>query len=110
MSNATWTAIVCAALASACATGTNTNGGTNIDAAVPPHHDAPHVNGDAPVGKMDAAVVIDAPPPDAAVDAASSLFCTDNSQCTNAGECCFTLGGQGLCTNGQIVLGACIPQ
>ncbi len=112
MSNATWTALVSAALACGCATGTNTNGGSNIDAAVQPHHDdAAHVNSDAPVVKMDAGVVIDAPRPDAAVDAASSLFCTDNSQCTNSGECCITLGGpQGFCGPGVVVLGACVPQ
>jgi hypothetical protein len=110
MSNTTWTALVCAALACGCATGTNTNGGSNVDAAVQPHHDAPHVNSDAPP-KMDASVSHDAPAPDAAVDAASSLFCTDNSQCTMAGQCCVTLGGpQGFCANGTVVIGVCVPQ
>lgn len=110
MSNATWTALVFAALACGCATGTNTNGGIP-DAAVTPHHDdAPRVTGDAPVVKMDSGVVVHDAPPDAAPDAASALFCTDNSQCTNAGECCITLGGSsGLCGTGQVVLGVCLP-
>lgn len=110
MSNATWTALVFAALACGCATGTNTNGGNGVDAAVQPHHDdAPHVTSDAPSVKMDAAVVHDAPP-DAAPDAASALFCTTNSQCTNAGQCCITLGGSsGICGTGTVVLGQCIP-
>ena len=113
MSNATWTALVLAALACGCATGTNTNGGANVDAAVTPHHDdASHVAADAPAAKMDAPVVRDAPVQmDAPADAASALFCTDNSMCTNNGECCITLGGsQGLCGPGVIVLNACIPQ
>ena len=111
MSNATWTALMIAALAWGCATGTNTNGGANVDAAVTPHHDdASHVAADAPGVKMDAAVVHDAPP-DAPPDAASGLFCTANSQCTNTGECCVTLGGpQGFCAPGTVVLGQCIPQ
>jgi hypothetical protein len=112
MSNATWTAVVLAALACGCATGTNANG-TNVDAAVTPHHDdASHVTADAPGGKMDAGVVLDAPAQmDAPADAASALFCTDNSMCTNSGECCITLGGpQGFCGTGVIVLGACVPQ
>ena len=111
MSRTTWTALVSAALACGCATGTNTNGGQNIDAAVQPHHDdAPKVTGDAPVVKMDAAVVRDAPP-DAPPDAASSLFCSSNSECTTAGQCCLILGQPpGLCTNGQVVLGVCLPQ
>lgn len=111
MSNATWTAGVLAALACGCATGTNTNGGANADAAVTPHHDdASHVTGDAPSVKMDAPVVRDAPQMDAPADAASSFFCTDNSMCTNAGECCITLGQPtGICGTGTIFLGACIP-
>ena len=111
MSNATWMALVFAALACGCATGTNTNGGTNVDAAVTPHHDdASHVTADAPSVKMDAGVR-DAPVQmDAPADAASALFCTSDSQCTNSGECCITLGQPtGLCGPGTIVLGACIP-
>jgi hypothetical protein len=109
MSKPTWLALVFALLGSACATGTMNNG--QSDASVQPHHDdAAHVSIDAPAGKMDAAVVPDAyVPPDAPPDAASALFCTDNSQCTNAGECCLSLGGTGLCGPGTIVLGTCLP-
>ena len=111
MSKPTWTTLMFALLGSACATGTMNNGGQS-DAAVQPHHeDAAHVDVDAPVVKMDAGVVPDAfVQQDAPADAASSLFCTDNSQCTNAGECCITLGGpQGFCGAGTIFLGECIP-
>lgn len=110
MSKPTWTALVFALLGSACATGTTNNGQT--DAAVQPHHDdAARPPVDAPVAK-DAAVAPDAfVPQDAPADAASALLCTDNSQCTNTGECCITLGGsQGLCGTGVIVLGQCVPQ
>jgi len=112
MSKPTWTAVVYALVMTACATGT-TNNGTNTDAAVQPHHDdAAHVATDAPAVRVDAAVVPDAfVPRDAAPDAASSLFCTDNSQCTNSGECCITLGGpQGFCGPGVVLLGQCVPQ
>lgn len=38
-------------------------------------------------------------------------FCSTNSQCTVAGECCVTLGGpSGFCAPGTVVLGACVPQ
>lgn len=64
-----------------------------IDAAVP----------------VDARVVVDAPAPP--LDAPpGSLFCTANSQCTVAGECCLDLGGSmGFCTAGTIFLGECTP-
>ena len=114
MSKPTWMALVIALLGPACATGTMNNGnGGQSDAAVQPHHDdAAQVVIDAPPVKMDAAVVPDAAvPPDAPPDAGSSLFCTDNAQCTNAGECCITLGGpQGFCGPGVVVLGQCVPQ
>jgi hypothetical protein len=65
---------------------------------------------DAPHSTPDAFVPKDAPPPPPP-DAASSLFCTTNNQCTNAGECCITLGQpQGFCGPGTIFLGECIPQ
>ena len=117
MSKPTWMALGIALLGSACATGT-TNGGNGgpIDASVQPHDDdAAHATIDAPTPRMDASVVPDAfvpvdAPPDAPPDAASSLFCTDNSQCTNAGECCLTFGQPlGFCAPGTIVLGACVP-
>jgi len=59
-------------------------------------HDAiPPLDGpvDAPVTPLDAA--IDAPPP----DASSPLFCTDNTDCTDPGTCCFVsfcVAGQGI--------------
>jgi len=114
MSKPTWTAVAFALVMTACATGTtNTGNNAQADAAVQPHHDdAAHVTADAPIVKMDGGVVPDAfVPHDAAVDAASAFFCTDNSQCTNAGECCITLGGsQGFCGTGTVVLGQCVPQ
>jgi hypothetical protein len=111
MSKPTWMALAIALLGSACATGTTNYGQT--DASVQPHHeDASHVTADAPVSKMDAAVVPDAfVPQDAPPDAASALFCTADSQCTNSGECCITLGGSsGLCGPGVVLLGVCVPQ
>jgi hypothetical protein len=116
MSKAT---IVCIALSfvAACATGgQEDNGGTVQDAAAGPH-DSSTVTPtlDAPKVQMDAGVVVhqDAPvsqlPPDAPPQ--SGLFCTANNQCTNAGECCVTLGGpQGCCAPGMDVLGQCVPQ
>jgi hypothetical protein len=70
---------------------------TGIDAALPIDAKLP-----------DAAVVPPDAPPDAPV---SQLFCTENNQCTNSGECCLTLGGpQGFCAPGTVVLGVCFPQ
>jgi hypothetical protein len=69
---------------------------------------------DAPTPPLDAAIdaAIDAPMIDAPPDAASGLFCTDNTMCTNAGECCIIPPGfpAGVCGTGVIVFGACIPQ
>ena len=70
-----------------------------IDAA---HHD------DAPVSHLDAPVChFDASPPiDAAVDAPvppdGAIFCSDNTQCTDPGTCCFVtfcVAGSGLGSN-----------
>jgi hypothetical protein len=71
--------------------------GPGVDAAPP--LDAP--------GQVDAtpSMTIDAP-------AGSGLFCTDNTQCTNAGECCFNFLGAsdtGVCTTGDILFGVCFP-
>ena len=53
------------------------------------------------------AVVVDAP---SAVDApGGGLFCSGNGECTVAGECCFALGGPGVCVPGTVFLGGCIP-
>ncbi|HUS29349.1 MAG TPA: hypothetical protein VMZ53_12610 [Kofleriaceae bacterium] len=99
----------------ACATG-GQNGG-DIDANTSTHQDASNViSPDAPRIRMDAAVVT--PPQDAQVSqvpqdapAQSGPFCSANSQCTTAGQCCVTLGGpQGFCGPGTVVLGQCVPQ
>lgn len=115
MSKAT---IVCASIyvlvGIACATG-GQNGDDKVDASTSGHQDASHVV--APDAKvyMDAGVTqhqdanVSQVPQDA--PAQSGPFCTANSQCTNAGECCVTLGGpQGFCAPGQVVLGQCVPQ
>ncbi|HEY4182487.1 MAG TPA: hypothetical protein VGM90_36900 [Kofleriaceae bacterium] len=62
---------------------------------------------------LDAAVSVDAAP-SMTIDAppGSGLFCSANSECTNAGECCFTFLGAsstGVCTTGDVVFGVCIP-
>jgi hypothetical protein len=111
MSSSTGWGLACAwfvaVFGAACATGGSSNGGEPADAAVV-HHDAQHVTGDAPKGDArpaDAFVAVDAPPAD------SGLFCTANNQCTNAGECCVTLGGpSGFCAPGSVVFGQCVPQ
>ena len=100
----------------ACATGGQVGGDDKVDASTgSTHQDASHVV--APDAKvyMDAGVTqhqdanVSQVPQDA--PAQSGLFCTGNSQCTNAGECCVTLGGpQGFCGPGQVVLGQCVPQ
>jgi hypothetical protein len=103
----------------ACATGGNPNSEGKVDALVD--------NRDAPGGPVDAStpdaagslpdafVSPDAfvppidgfvPPPDSPM---SSLFCTANNQCTNDGECCFTIEGQGLCVPGTVLFGTCVP-
>ncbi len=104
-------ALVWAVLLGACA-----HGGTSepTDAPISSHHeDAPNnVNTDAPVSKMDAPMSFpDAfVPQDAATPIDSAIFCTANSQCTNAGECCLILGSPpGLCTPGTIIGGTCLP-
>ncbi len=96
-------------LAGACASGGVAGQDPKLDASTG-QKDAHYVVADAPPhadGRTADAVV----PHDAAVDAPSGPFCTDNSQCTTAGECCVTLGGpSGFCAPGQVVLGQCVPQ
>jgi len=107
-------ALVWAVLLGACAHGGSTE---PTDAPVNAHHDdAPNnVNVDAPPdAKIDSMVIPDTfIPPDASLppDASGSgLFCTLNSDCTTAGECCFIISSPpGVCLEGTIVLNACIP-
>lgn len=114
MSKAT---IVCGWLVSAALVGCATGGpsDTTGDPADAPsssgNHDAATQGFlDAPTPPQDAFA-----PPDAQVSqmpdaGGGGLFCTDNSQCTNAGECCLTLGApMGFCAPGTIVFGVCTP-
>lgn len=94
-------------LAGGCATGGKDGGDGPIDA--PKAIDSRQVTIDAPK-------VIDAPmqmidaPIDAMIDAATSGgVCNGNGDCGFAGECCFTLGGPGLCVPGTPVGGSCLP-
>jgi hypothetical protein len=102
-----------------CASGTvpATGGDDDVPAIDAPttQADARQVSSDAPPPMIDAPP----PPPDAFVfqdaaaqpDAPASLFCSANSQCTAAGECCIRLGGpQGFCGPGIPFADECIPQ
>lgn len=120
---ALWVAVVVAA---ACANAShNTDQQPDIDAPksvidakqvsttdAPPQHpnDAPPANIDAFVPPIDAFVPVDAfvpPTPDASTD---GNFCTAQSQCTDAGECCvdFT-SGLGICGPGTLIGTVCFP-
>lgn len=116
MSKAT---IVCVCLIAACATGGSESGGTT-DAAVT-RSDAANVTTPDATVQLDASLSPDAQVsqlPDAGTGSGSGSgsggtgpFCTDNSQCTVAGECCLTLTGPaGFCAPGVVFLGECIPQ
>jgi len=97
-------------LVSACASGGVAGQEGKMDAPAQ-QRDGSFVTNDAPKPPPDARPPDAHAPPDAAVDAASGLFCSDNSQCTTAGQCCLTLGGPtGFCTPGTVVLGVCVPQ
>jgi hypothetical protein len=83
-------------------------------------HDAARQVDAHDVGPRDAILPIDAPvsmPIDAAgpppVDAAvpdGAIFCSDNSQCTDVGTCCFLIGSDfGFCADGTVVFGVCFP-
>jgi hypothetical protein len=106
----TWWLISVAVLVGCAAAGSAEESQT--DAAVNVHHDAHVTPLDSPK-QIDASFGDGAIPIDASVVMPDSggepLICTDNSQCTNAGDCCFTLGGPGFCVPGTIFLGACIP-
>jgi hypothetical protein len=98
----------------ACARGGQNDATDPVDApASSGQHDAAMQGSlDAPRPPEDAFV-----PPDAQVSqvpdaggGGGGLFCSSNAQCTNAGECCLTLGQPtGFCAPGTIVLGACVP-
>jgi hypothetical protein len=109
------TTIVCAwvlALA-ACASGTSNDGGGSgaADASVVRYDASASQLVDAASSHTDAGMSHDAATQ--TVDAGSGsggLFCTTNSQCTNAGECCVTLGGpNGFCGPGTVLAGQCFP-
>lgn len=106
--------IVLAFVATACAQGgssdpSDANNGTNDARPI----DAPNATNDAPVLPADA--MIDAGPVDASLGDAppgTGLFCTEHTQCTTAGECCFDFLGQaptGVCAQGTVFLGECLP-
>ena len=100
-----------ALLAAGCATGGKEGNDLPIDA--PRSVDSSQVRIDAPMQVVDAPVT-DAPMVmnDAPVmaDAPSGPFCTANSQCTTAGQCCLTIGGpQGFCAQGTVLGGTCFP-
>lgn len=123
MAKPTRWALVCAmfvcacAFVLACATGGSSGGGgggddvsepmdapasTQKDANVSMMTDAPMVPTDGSIVTQDATMQPDAPP--------NSLFCSSNAQCTNAGECCFAINGQGFCVPGTVILNVCFPQ
>ena len=115
------TTIVCAWLVcalGACATGGSTGNDTNgsADASVV-RYDAnasqlvdASVRNDGSVVHQDAQQAVDAGGGSGSGSGGGGLFCTTNSQCTNAGECCLTLGGpSGFCGPGTVVLGSCLP-
>lgn len=105
-------ALVWAVLLGACAHGGSTE---PTDAPVNnSHHDdaSNNVNVDAPPdAKIDSMVIPDAfVPQDAATPVDSAFICSSNSQCTNAGECCFYISSPpGFCTPGTIIFGGCVP-
>ncbi len=100
-------------LAGACASGGLAGQDPKSDAP-PERRDAAFVVQDAPSSHNDAHVVDAFVPKDAPAlpdSGGGGLFCNGNSDCTTAGQCCVILGSPpGLCANGVIVLGACIPQ
>lgn len=101
-----------ALLAFGCATGGKDGGDLPVDA--PKAVDSSQVTVDAPMhivdaheSTFDAPIMIDAPM--VMIDAPSGPFCGGNSECTVSGECCFTLGGPGVCVPGTPFAGSCIP-
>ncbi|MCX5742094.1 MAG: hypothetical protein NT062_06330 [Proteobacteria bacterium] len=99
----------CASAGTSAKSGDRLDANETVDGPAPllvdaPTHPGPHPDG-TPVAvdarPLDAFVPQDAPP--------SSGFCDNNGQCTVAGECCFSLGGSGLCVPGALQLGVCLP-
>ena len=77
-----------------------------VDAAPVP--DATHFADGSTTSFPDASL----PPPDGGMsgDALSGLSCMVNEDCTVAGECCFVLGGIGICVAGtELPTGDCLP-
>jgi hypothetical protein len=96
----------------ACAKGGNGNPQVDASSGI----DSPRPPVDAPSlvdARMIDAPMIDAPPVmiDAQmVDAPSGPFCTQNSNCTTAGQCCLAVEGVGFCIEGTpIGQNICIP-
>jgi len=104
-------ALALALMVTGCANAGTPGVGGGDDAPI----DAPNGKHDANVAPNDSSSHSDAAvdafvATDAAPDAPSGPFCANNSQCTNAGECCVTLGGaMGFCAPGTVVLGQCLP-
>jgi hypothetical protein len=117
MSKPTRWALVCAAFLAVCAfVIACAKGGSNVVDAMEPIDAPVSTQQDANVSMMtDAPGPKDSnmPTPDAAApqpDAPpGSLFCSSNSMCTTAGQCCFAINGQGFCVPGTILLGQCFP-
>lgn len=113
MSKAT---IVCISLwLVACASGGQADDGKIDAAVVGPRQDASNVTMPDAKVRLDGGVTqqqdaqVSQVPQDAPPN--QGPFCTANSQCTTAGQCCVTLGGpNGFCAPGSIVLGQCFPQ
>lgn len=113
----TWVTVACAALMCACASAGMPDDSDKSDDLGPDASRSFETPDAAPLGSTpDAASLpppmIDAAPtsqPDAALG--SGLFCNDNSECTNAGECCVILvQPPGICGPGTEVAGVCLPQ
>ena len=119
MSKPTRWSLVCAVcvvawlvLAFACAHGGST-GGDNQDANVEVPIDAPAMV------KQDSSTMVDAKADGSVImqdafvppqqDAPSGPFCMNNSQCTNAGECCIAINMVGFCAPGTVIAGICFP-
>lgn len=92
-------------VAASCAQGGIPNMASGDDtqhADASPQRDAPAHAIDAPVSVIDARPPIDASIPVDAAPPDGALFCSDNTQCTDPGTCCFVsfcVPGAGLGSN-----------